>query len=62
MPEKYRFTPEEKAVLLRELKKILRNNDEREFMKILRKFGIKDEDPRFAEVVKFFRDLRGGKV
>ena len=62
MPEKYRFTPEEKAALLRELKKILRNNDEREFMKILRKFGIRDEDPRFSEVVKFFRDLRGGKA
>ena len=63
MPDKYRFTPEEKAAaLLRELKKILRNNGEREFMKILRKFGIKDEDPRFAEVVKFFRDLRRGKA
>lgn len=62
MPDKYRFTPEEKAALLRELKKILRNNGEREFMKILRKFGIKDEDPRFAEVVKFFRDVRGGKA
>jgi len=48
--------------LLRELKKILTNNDEREFMKILRKLGVKDEDPRFAEAVKFFRDLRGGKV
>jgi EF-hand domain len=32
------------------------------FMKILRKFGIPDEDPRFAEILKFFRDLRGGKV
>jgi uncharacterized protein (UPF0261 family) len=62
MPDKYRFTPEEKAALLRELKKILTNNDEREFMKILRKLGVKDEDPRFAEAVKFFRDLRGGKV
>ena len=62
MPDKYRFTPEEKAALLRELKKILKNNDEREFMKILRKLGVKDEDPRFAEAVKFFRDLRGGKV
>ena len=61
MAEKYRFTREEKAALLRELKKILRSDDEREFMKILRKFGIKDGDPRFAEVVKFFRDLRGGK-
>jgi len=62
MPDKYRFTPEEKAALLRELKKILTNNDEREFMKILRKLGVKDEDPRFAEAVKFFRGLRGGKV
>jgi hypothetical protein len=61
MAEKYRFTCEEKAALLRELKKILRSDDEREFMKILRKFGIRDEDARFAEVVKFFRDLRGGK-
>jgi hypothetical protein len=61
MAEKYRFTLEEKGALLRELKKILRNDDELEFMKILRKFGIKDEDPRFAEMVKFFRDLRGGK-
>ncbi|HET7258482.1 MAG TPA: hypothetical protein VFI75_02095 [Candidatus Acidoferrum sp.] len=62
MPDKYRFTVEEKAALLRELKKILRNNDEREFMKVLRKLGIKDEDSRFAEAVKFFRDLRAGKA
>lgn len=47
--------------MLRELKKILRNNDERESTKILRKFGTKDEDPRFAAVVRFFRDLHGGK-
>lgn len=51
-----------KNALLRELKKILRHGDERELMKILRKFGIKDEDPRFAEIVKFFRELRGGKL
>jgi len=62
MPDKYRFTIEEKNALLGELKKILRHGDERELMKILRKFGLKDEDPRFAEVVKFFRDLRGGKL
>ena len=61
MAEKYRFTLEEKTALLRELKKILRSDDEREFMKILRKLGIKDEDPRFAEAVRFFRDLRGRK-
>jgi hypothetical protein len=62
MAEKYRFTLEEKTALLRELKKILKSDNEREFMKILRKLGIKDEDPRFAEAVRFFRDLRGGKA
>jgi len=36
--------------------------DEREFMQVLRKRGIKDEDPRFAEIVKLFRDLRSGKT
>lgn len=62
MTEKYRFTPEEMGAILRELRKVYRRDDEREFMKILRRFGIKDEDPRFAEILKFFRDLRGGKV
>jgi hypothetical protein len=61
MAEKYRFTLEEKNALLRELRKVYRRDDEREFMKILRKFGIQDEDPRFAEIVKFFRDLQGGR-
>jgi hypothetical protein len=31
-------------------------------MKILRERRIKDEDRRFAEIVKFFRDLRTGKA
>jgi hypothetical protein len=62
MAEKYRFTLEEKNALLRELARVYRRDDEREFMKILRKFGIQDEDSRFAEILKFFRDLRGGKV
>jgi hypothetical protein len=62
MTEKYRFTLEQKNALLRELGRVYRRDDEREFMKILRKFGIQDEDPRFAEILKFFRDLRGGKV
>ena len=31
-------------------------------MQVLRKHGIKDEDSRFAEILKLFRDLRGGKV
>ena len=62
MAEKYRFTLEEKNALLRELARVYRRDDEREFMKILRKFGIKDEDPRFAEILMFFRDLRDGKA
>ena len=62
MTEKSRFTLEQKNALLRELARVYRRDDEREFMKILRKFGIPDEDPRFAEILKFFRDLRGGKV
>ena len=48
--------------LLRDLRKILQYGDEREFMQVLRKRGIKDENPRFAELVKLFRDLRGGKT
>jgi len=62
MAEKYLFTLEEKNALLRELARVYRRDDEREFMKILRKFGIKDEDPRFAEILRFFRDLRDGKA
>jgi hypothetical protein len=31
-------------------------------MQVLWKRGIKDEDPRFTEIVKFFRDLRSGKT
>ncbi len=59
MPDKYKLTGAEKAALLRELRRIYKSGDEREFMKILRKHGIKDEDPRFSEIVKFFRALSG---
>ena len=62
MPDKYKLTYAETNALLRELRRIYKNDDEREFMQILRKYGIKDEDPRFAEIVKFFRDLRSGKA
>jgi ribosomal protein L12E/L44/L45/RPP1/RPP2 len=33
--------------------------DERELMKFLREHGIKDENPRFSQLVKAFRD---GKI
>ena len=62
MADKYELTRAEMNALWRDLRKILQYGDEREFMQVLRKRGIKDENPRFAELVKLFRDLRGGKT
>jgi len=31
-------------------------------MQILRSHGIHDEDPHFAEILKFFRALQSGKT
>ena len=31
-------------------------------MRILRKQGVKDENPRFSAVVRLFRELRSGKL
>jgi len=61
MEDKFRFTHEERNTLLRDLRKIFKQGDEREFMRILRKYGIKDEDPRFSEIVKLFQSMRAGK-
>jgi len=62
MSEKYKLTRAEMNALLRDVRNIFKYGDEREFMQVLRKRGIKDEDPRFAEIVKLFRDLRSGKT
>jgi hypothetical protein len=62
MPDKYKHTYAETNALLRDLRHILRSNNERELMQILRKYGIQDEDQRFSEIVKLFRDLRSGKT
>ena len=62
MPDKYKITRAETNTLLRDLRKLLEIGDEREFMRVLRKRGIKDEDPRFGEIVKLFRDLRPGRT
>jgi len=63
MPEeKYKHTREEANALRRELKRILRSNNEFELMQIMRKYGIKDENPRFSEIVRLFRALRSGKT
>jgi len=62
MAEKYKHTLAERNALLRDLNRLRRTGDEREFMQMLRNHGIMDEDPRFAEIVKLFRDSRSGKI
>jgi hypothetical protein len=62
MPDKYKHTYAERNALRGYLKWILACNNEKELMQILRRYGIMDEDPRFAEIVKLFRDLRSGKT
>lgn len=61
MADKFKHSRAEFNALLRDLEKIFKFGDEREFMQVLRRHGIKDEDPRFAEIVKLFRDLQSGK-
>lgn len=62
MPDKYKLTRAQMNALLRDLRNILKYGDEREFMQVLRSRGIKDEDPRFAGLVKLYRDLRSGRT
>src|SRR5262249_9821643 len=62
MVEEYKRTKAEERALLRVLELVYKTDDEREFMSVLRKHGIRDEDPRFAEILQFFRALRAGKA
>jgi len=59
MPDKYKHTIAERNAMLRELRRIIDFNDERELMNFLRENGIKDENPRFSQLVKAFRE---GKI
>jgi hypothetical protein len=45
--------------MLRQLERIIESRDIREFMNFLRAHGIKDENPRFSELVNAFHE---GKV
>jgi hypothetical protein len=60
--DKFKHTRAEEYALLRDLEQIFKYGDERESMQVLRKNGIKDEDPRFVEVLKLFRVLRTEKT
>ena len=62
MPDKYRQTHAERNTLLRDLERIYRYGEEVELMQLLRKHGINDEDSRFVQTVKIFRELRAGKT
>jgi hypothetical protein len=43
----------------REIAKIFDFGTETELMRFLRRSGLKDESPRFAEIVKLFREHAG---
>jgi hypothetical protein len=60
MTDKYKHR--ERDSLLRDLKKLIKHEDDREFMKLLRDLGIKDEDPRFAEAMKLFYEAKKGRL
>jgi hypothetical protein len=60
--DKYRHTRAERRALLRELRWVWDSKNELELMQILRRNGVMDENPRFAEVLKLFRELRSGKT
>ena len=62
MPEKYKHSRAETNVLRRDLRWIFERGDERELMKILRKHGIKDEDPRFSEIVALSAPCGAGRL
>jgi hypothetical protein len=50
----------EERALERDLERNFANNNELEFIRILWKYGIIDERPRFSEVLRLLRDLRSG--
>lgn len=59
---KRRHTRSELRTIRAALKKYVKHGNEREFMQFLRGIGLKDESPRFGELVALFRSLRSGKL
>ncbi|MGB2621668.1 MAG: hypothetical protein WBC25_00880 [Candidatus Acidiferrum sp.] len=52
-------TPKIDKILLGDARRAFSRGTEREFMQALRKIGISDESPKFAELVKLFCENRG---
>jgi hypothetical protein len=59
MSDKYKHTATKRNAMLRQLERIIASRDERELMRFLREHGIKDENPRFSQILKAFRE---GKI
>jgi hypothetical protein len=57
---KYRHTRQERNELTKLIRNAFQANNELEFMQILRRQGVKDEDPRFSAALQKFRELRSG--
>jgi hypothetical protein len=45
--------------LLGDVRRAFRSGNQREFMQALRKIGISDDSPKFAGLVKLFRESHG---
>lgn len=59
---KYKYTRAERRKIANDLSKVFKYGDELEFMRFLRGLGIKDQDARFVQLLKSFRDARSGKI
>jgi len=62
MPDQYRHTAAERNALLRDRKRIIELGGEPELMRFLREHGIKDENARFSQIVKAFREGKIGEI
>ncbi len=51
--------PKIDSALLADTRRAFSFGSEREFMQALRRIGISDESPKFAELVKLYHETRG---
>jgi len=62
MRERKRHTRREIQSYKPDVRKLLKFGTELDLMQYLREIEIFDEDPRFAQAVKAYRDLKSGKL
>jgi hypothetical protein len=61
-PPELKHTRGEIRKMKLDVRRLLKFGTELDLMSFLRGLGIKDEDPRFAPIVKTYRDLKSGKL